>query len=79
MKIAVSIPDILFRNAENVIKRLGLTRSEFYQRALSQYVQQSDDQTLTAALDKVYGDNPDAGLDPVLEGLQNASISHEHW
>ncbi|MEQ9238858.1 MAG: hypothetical protein RIG66_32775 [Coleofasciculus sp. E2-BRE-01] len=37
MKTAVSIPDPIFEAAEAMSKRLGLSRSELYARALQAY------------------------------------------
>lgn len=80
MKIAVSIPDDLFRNAERLTKRLGLSRSALYQRALTEFLKRQDDQSVTDAFNKVYGDECDFGkLDPFLEHLQFASIPREDW
>ena len=80
MKIAVSIPDDLFLNAEQVTKHLGLSRSELYRRALAAFLRQHDEQAVTEALNEVYGPDPDAGrLDPVLERMQIANVSHERW
>ena len=39
VKTVISIPDSLFRAAERAAKRLGVSRSEFYQRAISLYLQ----------------------------------------
>ena len=38
MKTAVSIPDPIFQAAEDLDKRLGLSRSELFARALKAYV-----------------------------------------
>ncbi len=34
MKTAISIPDEVFRQAEQAAKRLGVSRSEFFTRAV---------------------------------------------
>ncbi len=38
MKVAVSIPDPIFVDADLLAKRLGLSRSEVYARALGEFV-----------------------------------------
>ena len=38
MKVAVSIPDAVFAEAEDLAKRLGTSRSEIYSRALSEFL-----------------------------------------
>lgn len=55
MKTAVSIPDRTFRAADQLARRLGLTRSALYARAVAEFLQRHDDAWLTARLDEVYG------------------------
>jgi metal-responsive CopG/Arc/MetJ family transcriptional regulator len=50
MKTAVSIPDDLFRRADELAHQLGKSRSELYREALTDYVARRDPQTVTAAL-----------------------------
>ncbi len=80
MKTAISIPDKLFQAAEFAARRMGLSRSELYQRALGAFLERHNDGLVTKALDEVYGD--DAGgtpLDPLLDHLQTASLPAEEW
>lgn len=62
MKVAVSIPDPIFAEAEALAKRRRLPRSKIYARALSEYVAKHSESTLTdtmnAALDSI-GERPD--------------------
>lgn len=62
MKVAVSIPDPIFAEAEALAKRRQLPRSKLYARALSEYVAKHSEDTLTdtmnAALDTI-GERPD--------------------
>jgi metal-responsive CopG/Arc/MetJ family transcriptional regulator len=39
MKTAVSIPDDVFQSAEQLARRLGMSRSELYVQALKSYLQ----------------------------------------
>ena len=78
MKTAISIPDETFQAAERVAKRLALSRSELYARAVSQFVREHSTDGVTAALDRVYGDH-EAGVDPLLLELQLRSTSAEGW
>ena len=80
MKTAISIPDDFFGAAERTAKRLGLSRSRFYQRALTAFLENHNEQAVTRTLDEVYASEPDhSGLDPVLEALQRASERPEPW
>jgi metal-responsive CopG/Arc/MetJ family transcriptional regulator len=38
MKVAVSIPDAVFAETEDLAKQLGTSRSEIYSRALSEFL-----------------------------------------
>ncbi len=73
MKTAVSIPDELFRSADLLAGRLGLTRSEVYARALERYLREQSDAEVTAALDDVYAQEPST-LDAPLAGAQARAI-----
>jgi metal-responsive CopG/Arc/MetJ family transcriptional regulator len=56
MKTAVSIPDDLFRKADELASRLGKSRSEVYRDALADYVSRRDPGAVTRALDEVAGE-----------------------
>jgi predicted transcriptional regulator len=79
MKTAISIPDELFEAAERVAERLGLSRSELYQRALAKYLENQSDATITAHLDEIYGEEEPGELDPGLDAMQRGSIVREDW
>lgn len=79
MKTAISIPDELFRAAERVARRLGLSRSELYRRALARFLEEQNDATVTEQLDRIYGDEESGELDPALEAMQRASVVREDW
>ncbi len=53
MKTAVSIPDKLFRRAEELAHRLGKSRSQVYREALAEYVARREPGAVTVALDEV--------------------------
>ena len=78
MKTAVSIPDSIFRAAESVAGRLGLSRSALYARALEEFVRAHRHEGVTAALDAVYS-TEESAVDPVLDRLQLASLRRERW
>lgn len=78
MKVAVSIPEDIFAEADRTAKRLGLARSELYARALKRYLQQLRGEEVTATLNTVYGERR-AQTDPVLSTLQLRAIDREEW
>jgi len=51
MKIAVSVPNEVFEQAERLAKRLKVSRSELYSRALREYLARHAPDEVTAALD----------------------------
>lgn len=56
MKTAVSIPDDLFRQADELARRLGKSRSEVYREALTDYVARREPGAVTRALDEIADD-----------------------
>jgi predicted transcriptional regulator len=56
MKTAVSIPDDLFRRADELAKQLGKSRSQIYREALAEYVVRREPRSVTVALDEVVGE-----------------------
>jgi metal-responsive CopG/Arc/MetJ family transcriptional regulator len=80
MKTAISIPDSLFHAAERLARRLGISRSALFQRAVRAFLQEHADEGVTEALNEVHEQEPEAGrLDSLLEQLQAASVSKEDW
>lgn len=53
MKTAVSIPDDLFRRADELARRLGKSRSEVYREALAEYLTRRDPHAVTTTLDRL--------------------------
>ena len=80
MKTAISIPDTLFLAAERFAKRLGISRSELFQKAVRTFLDEHRDEGVTESLNTVYAKGETAGkLDPILEQLQGASLAMEDW
>ncbi len=53
VKVAVSIPDDVFVEAESLAKELKTSRSEVYSRALAEFVRRHAPDRLTEALNQV--------------------------
>lgn len=56
MKTAISVPDKVFREAERVAKRLGVSRSELYTRALRKLMDSLEGDAIRASYDRAYSD-----------------------
>ena len=78
MKTAISIPDDLFAAAEEASRRLELSRSQLFRRALEAYLQEHGADGVTEKLNEIYQNN-DSSVDPVLELLEIASLDRESW
>jgi metal-responsive CopG/Arc/MetJ family transcriptional regulator len=52
MKIAVSVPDDVFEEAEELARRTKRSRSEVYSRALAEYVARHAPDRVTEAMDR---------------------------
>jgi metal-responsive CopG/Arc/MetJ family transcriptional regulator len=80
MKTAISIPDPIFEAANRLARRLGLSRSELYAKAVSAYLERHRQEGITAALNGVYGSNPEESrLEAEVLALQEASVPRERW
>jgi metal-responsive CopG/Arc/MetJ family transcriptional regulator len=79
MKTAISVPDDLFDAAERTAKRLGLSRSELYQRAVASFLERQSDTLVTNALNEVYQSERTGQLDPLLDRMQRATLAREDW
>lgn len=78
MKTAISIPDKVFETAEGLARRLHLSRSELYVRAIKEYVQEHCADGVKESLDQVYG-TTDSALDEVSKQLQSESLPEDDW
>ena len=77
MKIAISVPDPTFEAAERVSKRLGISRSQLYSKAVQRYVEPYRQEAVREMLERVYG-SASSEVDPVLDQLQ-AEALREEW
>ena len=73
MKTAVSLPDGLYKDAEELARSMGVPRSRLFAMALEEYIDRHRSERITAALDKVYsgiaagGPESQAGLELMRE------------
>jgi hypothetical protein len=69
MKVAISIPDALFKEAEAAAKALGISRSKLVQTALEAFLQRKREEKVTAALNRSFARHPPEEVDPFLQRL----------
>ncbi|MGQ0656870.1 MAG: hypothetical protein ACT4NU_02065 [Chromatiales bacterium] len=78
MKVAISLPDPVFRAAEVLAHRLKKSRSQLYAEAIAEYVGSRGAKAVTAKLNAVYG-NESSEVDAALRYAQLESLSREAW
>ncbi|MCC2658730.1 MAG: hypothetical protein K0Q76_3838 [Panacagrimonas sp.] len=78
MKVAISLPDPVFRSAETLAKRLKKSRSELYAEAIAEYVGARGAKAVTDKLNTVYG-KESSEVDSALRYAQLESLTREAW
>ncbi len=78
MKTAISLPDALFTTGDRLAKRIGISRSELYARALTEFVAKHRGSDVTRRLDAVYAEE-ESRLDPALILAQLEALARESW
>jgi predicted transcriptional regulator len=78
VKTAISLPDELFQQADELARKLGIPRSQLYARALSEYLDAHRPGQITSALDAVYAEI-DSAIDRGMAAAQTAALGEEDW
>ena len=73
MKTAISIPDEIYHSADQLAKRLGVSRSELYSKAVLNYINAHKNDAVTKALDQIYAKEK-SEIDPVINVMQLRSL-----
>ena len=78
MKTAISLPDELFLSANELAERQGVSRSELYATAVSEYLAKHRDEDVTSKLNEALADDT-SGLDPAFRSAQARSVNSSKW
>lgn len=78
MKTAISIPDAVFKSADTLAGRLGVSRSELYARAVAEYVAKHQDAKVSERLNAVYAVQA-RKPDPALRVAQRRTLKRSDW
>jgi metal-responsive CopG/Arc/MetJ family transcriptional regulator len=78
LKTAISIPEDIYRDAEDAAKKLGMTRSRLYSAAVADFLNRYRKDDIKAKLNEVHAAGS-SGVDPALAAMQLASLPKEEW
>jgi predicted transcriptional regulator len=78
MKTAVSIPDEVFQQAEELARRTETSRSALYARALAEYVARHTPDQITEAMNRVC-DELGHGADPFPAAAARRILERSEW
>ncbi len=78
MKTAISIPDSVFEVAEKLARRLGISRSQFYATAISDFIREHQYDGITEKLNEIYT-KESSNLDSVSHVLQYSTLEKGEW
>ena len=78
MKTAISLPDHLFRSGNALAKRLGVSRSALFARALEEYLAKHRGDQVTQRLNSVYAAES-SRLDRAFTAAQVRALPREAW
>ncbi len=79
MKTVISMPDMIFSAAERLAKQLGISHSELFKCALTNFLKEHSHDGVTKQLNAIYGNGKQGKLDPILARMQSNSIGEESW
>ena len=65
MKTAISLPDVIYFEAEETAQNLGISRSALYLSALTDYLKRNNRKNITQKLNEVYNDDYYAEFEPI--------------
>lgn len=78
MKVAISLPDPVFKAAEVLAQKLKKSRSELYAEAIAEYIGSRSAKAVTEKLNAIYSKEP-SQMDSALMHAQFAQLARETW
>ena len=78
MKTAISLPDSLFRSADGLARRLGVSRSRLFATAVAEFIAKHRAGKVTERLNELYA-NSTSKIDPRLTRAQKRVSSRGEW
>jgi len=65
MKTAISLPDVIYFEAEKTAQYLGISRSALYLNALTEYLKKNNRSNITQKLNEVYNNDYYEEFEPI--------------
>ena len=78
MKTAISLSDELFKAAELLAGRMGVSRSRLYANALEEYINRHQARRVSERLDAVY-EAESSSVDPSIAAAQARVLKRSEW
>jgi metal-responsive CopG/Arc/MetJ family transcriptional regulator len=78
MKTAISLPDSLFRSADGLARRLGMSRSRLFATAVAEFIAKHRADKVTERLNDVYGTST-SRMEPLLTRAQKRVSTPGEW
>ena len=78
MKVAVSIPDELFKQAERLAKKLKKSRSKLYALAVAEYLARQREDEITESVNQALAEVGDQA-DPFVEAAADELLRNVEW
>jgi predicted transcriptional regulator len=78
MKTAISLPDEVFREADTLARKLGMTRSGLFATAMADYLARHRSSRVTERLNEIYA-TEDSRLDDGLKAAQDRTLRRSEW
>ncbi len=78
MKTAISLPDTLFRSADGLARRLGMSRSRLFATAVAEFIAKHRADKVTERLNEVYATRT-SRMDPLLTRAQKRVSKPGEW
>jgi metal-responsive CopG/Arc/MetJ family transcriptional regulator len=79
VKTAISLPDRIFHQADQLARQQGISRSELYTKALEHYLNEANSrQAIIDSINKVC-DEVDTSLDPELAAYVRRKLIETEW
>lgn len=82
MKTAISVPDDTYERASRRARDLGMSRSEFFSRAASRYLDELDSESVTDQIDQALaaiGDGDTSAADAVDVSHRRLADDADDW